>query len=209
MVNPECFLLKWVAERARGQAYLEQFFVRSRDNFAAYFSANGQNYYKMLRQIFAILLFSQLLPTGLGAQNANLETYDREGIYLRNEFWRGTVFVKNGQVKTVGFAFKNLRPEFERTPRVLPMFQKAQRNEKISFVVGILGLAGTTVGAIMAMKSIDNQGYLINERQYKQGLNLMLGSAVVSVAINVPLKLRARRQLDDALWLRNRDLLGN
>jgi hypothetical protein len=209
VVNPECFLLKWAAGRARRLAHLGLFFVRSRDNFASYFSANGQNYYKMLRQIFAILLFLQLLPTGLGAQNASLETFDREGIYLRNEFWRGTVFVKNGQVKSVGFAYKNLRPEFERTPGVMPMFKKAQRNEKISFAVGLLGLAGITAGTIIAMKSIDSQGYLINERQFRRGLNIIQGSTVAAIAINIPLQFRSRQQLDDAIWLRNRTLLEN
>ena len=162
----------------------------------------------MNKQIILSLLVFQLLSTNFWAQNTSVEAYDREGIYLRTEFWRGPVFVKDGAIKPVGFLYKNLRPEFEKTPSVMPMFKKAQRNEKISFAVGILGLAGATAGAIMAFKSVDNQGYLINERQYRQGINLWLGSILFSAAINIPLKIKSRQQIDDAIWLRNRALLG-
>ncbi len=154
--------------------------------------------------VFAILL----CPTLLQAQNALLDTYDRESIYLRSEFWRGTVFVKNGVIKPVGFAYKRLRPEFEATPGVMPMFKKAQRNQKIAFGVSLLGLAGITAGTFMITRSIDNQGYLINEKQYRQGVNLVLGSAALTMVINIPLQLKSRQQLDDAIWLRNRALLG-
>lgn len=158
----------------------------------------------LLIAVFAILL----CPTLLQAQNSLLDTYDRESIYLRSEFWRGTVFVKNGVIKPVGFAYKKLRPEFETTPSVMPMFKKAQRNQKITFGVSILGLVGITAGSLMAANAVDNQGYLINEKRYKQGLNLVLGSALCTMAINIPLQLKARQQLDDAIWLRNRALLG-
>jgi len=162
----------------------------------------------MIKSTFFTLLISLLFQLSIGAQNKAVENYDREGIYLRNEFWRGNVFVKDGKVRPVGFAYKNLRPEFEKTPSVMPMFNKAQRNLKISLGVSILGLAGTTAGAIIAIKSIDDQGNLINESRYRKGLNLMLGSALISAAINIPLQLRARQHIDDAIWLRNRTLLG-
>lgn len=144
----------------------------------------------------------------LFAQDDCVERFDREGIYLRSEFWRGTVFVKNGVARSVGFAYKKLRPEFEMTPRAMPMFKKAQRNAKISFVVGIAGLVGTTAGVLLALQSVDDQGYLVNEQRYKNGVNLILASTVLSAAINVPLQIRSRQQMDDAIWLRNREILG-
>jgi hypothetical protein len=87
------------------------------------------------------------------------------------------------------------------------MFKKAQQNAKISFGVGLLGLVGVTTGALMAQNATE-QGYIMNERQYRQGINLVLISSVLSAAINVPLQIRSRQQLDDAIWLRNRTLLG-
>ena len=161
----------------------------------------------MIKQNLLIVLIGLFFSSSIYAQNTTLDNYDRKGIYLRTEIWRGTVFVKNGKIRPVGFAFKHLRPEFENTPNVLPIFKKAQRNEKISLAVGILGLVGATAGAITASRAIDDQGYLISERQYKQGVGLILGSAILSAAINIPLKIRARQHLDDAIWLRNRTLL--
>lgn len=162
----------------------------------------------MFNKFHFLLLPVLFCTTLLQAQNNPLETYDKEGIYLKTELFRGTVFVKGKTVRPVGFAFKHLRPEFEKTPEVMPMFKKAQRNQKISFAVGIIGLAGVTTGLLMSLKSVDNQGYLINERQYKQGVNLVLGSALVSTVLNIPLNIKSRQQLDDAIWLRNRTLLG-
>jgi hypothetical protein len=162
----------------------------------------------MIKQTYLTLLVSLLFQVSISAQSTAIENYDREGIYLRNEFWRGDVFVKDGKARPVGFAYKNLRPEFEKTPSVMPMFNKAQRNMKISLGVSILGLVGTTAGAIMVVKSIDAQGNLVNEDRYRNGLNLMLESALISAAVNIPLQIRARQHIDDAIWLRNRTLLG-
>ena len=161
----------------------------------------------MFKQFFFTLLIIQGILANLFAQNKALEKYDMEGIYLRNDFWRGNVYVKNGAIRSVGFAYRKLLPEFEQTPRVLPMFKKAQQNAKISFGVGLLGLVGVTTGALMAQNATE-QGYIMDEQQYRQGINLVLISSVLSAAINVPLQIRSRQQLDDAIWLRNRTLLG-
>ena len=82
----------------------------------------------MFKQFFFTLLIIQGILANLFAQNKALEKYDMEGIYLRNDFWRGNVYVKNGAIRSVGFAYRKLLPEFEQTPRVLPMFKKAQQN---------------------------------------------------------------------------------
>ncbi len=161
----------------------------------------------MIKKLLFALVVLAFCQNRVQAQNPLLKTYDQEGIYLRTELLRGTVFVKNGVARPLGFAYKNLRPEFEIAPRVLPLFKKAQRNAKISFAVGILGLAGATTGLLIALRGVDDQGYLLNERQFNRGLNLIWACSIATAVINIPLTVRSRRQLDDAIWLRNRELL--
>ncbi len=155
-----------------------------------------------------ILLLALFSPIWVFAQNDCLDRYDMEAIYLRSELFQGVSFVKNGVSRPVGFAYRKLKPEFELTPRALPMFNKARKNAKISFVISIAGIAGVATGTLMAIRSVDQQGYLTNESQYRNGLNIMLISAISSAAIQIPLQVKARQQLDDAIWLRNREILG-
>lgn len=159
----------------------------------------------MYTKILILALFS---PFWAFAQNDCLDRYDQESIYLRSELFRGVTYVKNGVSRPVGFAYRKLKPEFDLTPRALPMFNKARKNAKISFVVSVVGTAGVATGTLMAIRSIDQQGYLTNESQYRNGLSLMLVSAISSAAIQIPLQLKSRQQLDDAIWLRNREILG-
>ncbi|MBN8677462.1 MAG: hypothetical protein J0M29_04510 [Chitinophagales bacterium] len=156
----------------------------------------------------SILLLLLLIATTGHAQQDCLDTYDREAIYLRAELFAGTVFIKNGASHSVGFAYRRLRPEFEQTPHALPVLKKAQRLSRAQFWVSLAGIAGTGAGAFMVLQSIDSQGYLSNEKRYRNGLNLMLGSLAVSTAISLPLQIKSRQQLDDAIWLRNRELFG-
>ncbi|HLP95620.1 MAG TPA: hypothetical protein VK168_16365 [Saprospiraceae bacterium] len=153
-------------------------------------------------------LFCLLFATaGLAQQNC-LEVYDREAIYLRTDFLTGYTYIKNGTPRPVGFAYRRLRLEFEQTPLALPIFRKAQRLYKAQFWVSMAGLVGTTAGGIMALQSIDRNGYVNNERRYLSGLNLMLGSAILSTGIGLTLQIKSNQQLEDAIWLRNRELFG-
>ncbi|MBL7809917.1 MAG: hypothetical protein JNN28_18995 [Saprospiraceae bacterium] len=155
---------------------------------------------------FAFFLLCLTAVTRVSGQQDCLETYDQEAIYLRAELFSGSVYVKNGKSHSIGFAYRRLRPEFDRTPRALPVFKKSQRFAKAQFWVGIAGMIGTGIGAAMVLQSVNHQGYLSDEKQFTNGLNLMLGSLTVSTAICLPLQIKSRQQLEDAIWLRNREL---
>ncbi|HAD14976.1 MAG TPA: hypothetical protein DCF33_21320 [Saprospirales bacterium] len=147
-----------------------------------------------------------IVSTVWGQQNC-LETYDREAIYLRTELFKGTVYVKNGVSKRIGFSYRRLVPEFEQTPFAMPVLKKARRNFKAQFWISMAGVVGTTAGAMLALQSLDHRGNINNERQYRNGLNLMCGSAIISTAIGLPLQIKSQQQLEDAVYLRNRELM--
>ena len=68
------------------------------------------------------------------------------------------------------------------------------------------GLVGTTTGVFMMLQSIDHRGYQNNEQRYRNGVNLMMGSLIISTAISLTLQIKSRQQLEDAVYLRNREL---
>jgi hypothetical protein len=154
-----------------------------------------------------ILLFGSSIILPALSQQPCLEAYDREALYLRTELFAGTVYVKNGISRPVGFAYRKLLPEFEQSPKSLPLFKKAQRFSKAQFWISTAGLACTATGAVMILQSVDRDGYLTNEKRYKNGLNLMMGSLVLSTAITLPLQIKSRQQLEDAVYWRNREAL--
>jgi hypothetical protein len=166
----------------------------------------NRSHFLCLRLVLCLSGFAFVSPVW-GQQNC-LDTYDREAIYLRTEFFRGTVYVKNGVSKPLGFSYKRLVPEFEQTPFAMPILKKARRNFKAQFWISMAGVVGTTAGAMLALQSFDHQGNVTNERQFRNGLNLMCGSAIISTAIGLPLQIKSRQQLDDAVYLRNREILG-
>jgi|GEM_PF-2024847 len=163
----------------------------------------------MTQKLFLITLFCCIGSSPLFSQNECLETYDREGIYLRTDFWAGTRYIKNGQPRNLGIFYKHLNPEFEKTPEAMPLFLKAKRNAKIATVVGIVTGVTAILGGVMACRSVNQDGFITNQPRYDQGIILLSGSAILSLAVNMPLQIKSRRQLDDAIWLRNRAFLGN
>lgn len=90
----------------------------------------------------------------------------------------------------------------------MPLFLKAKRNAKIATVVGVVTSVTAIAGGLMAIQSINNDGLIINEQRYNTGTTILFSSALVSMAVNIPLRTKSRRQLDDAIWLRNRALFG-
>lgn len=149
-----------------------------------------------------------LLSFWVQAQTNCQERYDRESIYVRTEFFRGPCVVKGGKSKPVGLFFNRVRPEFELTPVAAVQFQKAQKAAKTALTVGVFGLAGATTGFLMAFRSLNHSGNNPKaQRQYDTGMGLMLGSAVVTATVALPLNVFAQRKLSDAIWQRNRELL--
>lgn len=160
------------------------------------------------KRFFNLLLATILCFPVAHAQTDCRDIYDRESIYLRTDFWRGTTFVKGGQPHQVGFFLNRMKPEFESSPMALPLFKKSQRNMKIGFAAGLLGLGGTVLGAVRASKLIDSNGYATDEKRYRRNIGWMIASATLSAAVTLPLNIQARRHLEDAVWLRNREVLS-
>ncbi len=160
----------------------------------------------MFKKHFFVALLLATVSTTTLAQADCRDTYDRESIYLRTDFWRGLTFIKAGQPKSVGLFLNRMKPEFEKSPAAFPLFKKAQRNMKIGFAAGLLGLGGAVVGAVQANKWIDRNGYITDEKRYRRNIGWMIASATISAAVTLPLNMQARKHLDDAVWLRNREL---
>jgi hypothetical protein len=139
------------------------------------------------------------------AQSEVQKRYDREAIYLRPHLWSGQHFVKYGKSKPVGFLFNNIKPEFEHSD-ALPLFLKARRKAKISFGVSLLGLATSVTGLVMISNAhTDNR--VRNENQFAAGVGLIMCGTLISAAVTLPLNIGAQRNLSDAVFLRNRELL--
>jgi hypothetical protein len=132
--------------------------------------------------------------------------YEQEAIYLRSEFWRGTTVVKNGLSVPVGFAFNHLKPEFERYPRSQPLFARAQRNARLAATVNLAGLLSLTGGTMLLLRAREANGS-INKDRLDLGLGMILGGSLLAVGATVPLTIRSQRQLADAVFLRNLELL--
>ena len=150
-------------------------------------------------------VFLLCFGTLLGAQSTCAQTFEREGIYLRQEYWKGLAFVKNGNSRAVGFAYRNLAPELEKSP-ALPLFKKSQRNSKVSAGIGIAVLLGALSSILLAENQLDKNGYIVNERKFRQGVSMLVGFTSIGASATIVFHIKSRRQLDDAVWLRNRAL---
>lgn len=159
------------------------------------------------KSIFALTIIF-CFATALFAQTDCADRFDREGVYLRYEYWKGLAWVKNGESRPVGPAYRRFAPEFEKSREAMTLFKKAQRNNRLSRALSIATILGMVGGTALAFRQIDDRGYLIDAHKYRQGLSIAIGSAAVGAAISLPFQFKSRRQLDDAVWLRNRDALG-
>ena len=159
------------------------------------------------KRFFNTLVACALCFSIAHAQADCRDTYDRESIYLRTDFWHGLTFVKAATPHRVGLFLNQMTPEFEKSPGALPLFRKSQRTMKISFAAGLLGLGGAVVGVVQANKMVDRNGNITDQRRFERNLGMAVASTLLSAAVTLPLNLQARQYLDDAVWLRNRDVL--
>jgi hypothetical protein len=157
-------------------------------------------------KIFSLVL-AAFTCVSAAAQTDCADRFDREGVYLRYEFWKGLVWVKNGESRPLGPAYRRFAPAFEKSPEAMGLFKKAQRNNRLSRALSIAAIVGVVGGTVLAFRQIDDQGYLIDAHKYRQGMSIAIGSATLGAAISMPFQFKSRRQLDDAVWLRNRDAL--
>jgi len=113
------------------------------------------------KSIFALTIVA-CFATALSAQTDCADRFGREGVYLRYEFWKGLVWVKNGESRPVGPAYRRFAPAFEKSQEAMTLFKKAQRNNRVSRALSIAAILGVVGGTALAFRQIDDQGYLID-----------------------------------------------
>lgn len=126
------------------------------------------------------LLLAQRKPA-VGLQ----DIYNKETIYLMN----GSTYVKNNIVYT---GKSRLLQEFSISPGGLQLYKRSRKNKGIATVISLAG----GIGSISALVS----GHRPTIRTF---FWVSLGTGLVSSAFS----MNAGKQLNQAVWLRNRDAM--
>ncbi|MFK7935196.1 MAG: hypothetical protein AB8G22_16915 [Saprospiraceae bacterium] len=131
---------------------------------------------------------------GLGWQVASAQfqnkTYQMESIYLK-----GGRYIKNGIASPIGMFGGGIEKEFIDLPMTSVVFKRYQRNQKITSVLRLVGIGGL-VGALLAFPN----------GQEELGVSLYL-TGLLATSISIPLGARANNDLQQAIWMRNGEIL--
>lgn len=137
----------------------------------------------------ALILWLGLLGGSAGwaqtPEAAVRQWYDRETIHLLGP----TRYVRNN---TVYNGASQLQKEFNLSPGGMELYVRSRRNRNIALVVSLAGSAGTIY--TLATGNRDN---------YKTFFWVSLGTGLASTLFTS----KANAQLNQAVWLRNRDAL--
>ncbi len=146
------------------------------------------NFFTAVGISFLSVLFL-CLPKDSTAQstlpNQARQWYDRETIYLLSP----NRYVRNNTVYAGASA---LRREFSMSPGGMQLYVSSRRNRNLALVLSLVGSAGT----IYTLTSG-------NRNNYKTFFWVSLGTGLASTFLNG----KATTQLNQAVWLRNRDAL--
>ena len=112
--------------------------------------------------------------------------YDRETIYMLSP----TRYVRNNVVYT---GAPNLRREFSVSPAGMDLYIRSRRNRNIALVVSLAGSVGSIYSLVTGNRDALRTFFWVS-----------LGTGVVSTTLGT----RANTQLNQAVWLRNRDALN-
>jgi hypothetical protein len=138
--------------------------------------------------LFVLLLGSLGMPSGRAqapARPSIQQAYDRETIYLLSP----NRYVRNNTVYSGATA---LQQEFRLSPGGRELYIRSRRNRTVALVVSLVGSAGTIYSLATG-----------NRDHYKTFFVVSLGTGLVSSLLNA----KASTQLNQAVWLRNRDAL--
>lgn len=143
-----------------------------------------------MSRLLLLLLLTAVSPLSTTAQvseaGANVrDWYDRETIYLLGN----NKYVKNNMVYAGQY---NLRKEFQMSEGGMQLYIRSRRNRTIGAVISL----SATVGSVIGLLS-DNTG--LRRTMFWSSIGLGL----VGTAVNI----QATNQLNQAVWLRNRDTL--
>jgi hypothetical protein len=140
----------------------------------------------------ALFLIISLILSGTAATLAQRQQstlarqwYDKETIYLLSP----NRYVKNNVVYAGNNALKS---EFMISPGGMQLYLQSRRNRNIGFAFSLVGSVGTIYTLVSG-----------NRDAYKTLLWTSLGTGVASAFLNT----RANTQLNQAIWLRNRDTM--
>ncbi len=143
----------------------------------------------MLRAILITTLLSIPFLQSAKAQDIQgrsiQELYDRETIYLLSP----NRYVRNN-VEYAGTA--QLRREFALSPGGMQLYKSSQRKRTVGTILSLVGSAGTIYTLVSGNRGLYRPFFLIS-----------LGTGLASGLLT----MRANTQLNQAVWLRNRDAL--
>jgi hypothetical protein len=141
---------------------------------------------KVSALILILALGTSLTGSAQGStRNQVRQWYDRETIYLLSP----NRYVRNNTVYSGNAA---LRREFSVSPGGMQLYVRSRRTRNIALVFSLVGSAGTIY--TLATGNRDN---------YRTFFWVSLGTGLASSLLNA----RASTQLNEAVWLRNRDAL--
>lgn len=142
----------------------------------------------MKKPIFIAAMLLVFSGSQLLAQSV-LEKYDSETIYLSTY-----KYYKNGESHRIGLMAKNLKKEMAISPNAMIEFGKFEKKQKQAILfwsAGILTFASS---------------YLIDKEKEELRASMQL-AGVVMFYVSIPLQLKATKQLNKSVWVRNRDVL--
>ncbi len=143
------------------------------------------NWKILTRGIIVLLTFSpEVMAQGVPSLP---DSYSEKTIYL----YGTNRYVKNNVLYT---GHRSLLSEFTVSPGGLDLYLRSRRNRNIGMAVSLLGTAGS-VFALLNRNRVD----------WRPFFWVSLGTGLIAA----PLNLAASKQLNQAVWLRNRDALLN
>jgi len=135
--------------------------------------------------IFLSISFFQNAKAQAPERRSIQALYDRETIYLLGP----NRYVRNN-VEYAGAA--QLRREFLLSPGGMQLYNRSQRNRNIGLAVSLVGSVGTIYTLVSGNRDL-----------YRPFFALSLGTGLASGLLT----MRAGTQLNQAVWLRNRDAM--
>ncbi len=140
------------------------------------------------KSLITALLFFFLPSFGIFAQSGSfsLSDYSEKTIYLHGT----NGFIKNN---TLYSGHKLLMKEFSVSPGGLELYLRSRRNRNIALAVSLLGTAGSLY-ALLNRNKVDWRPFFWTS----------LGTGLIAAPIN----MTASKQLNQAVWLRNKDVLA-
>jgi hypothetical protein len=132
--------------------------------------------------------------------------YQEEAIFLKNNFWQGQMYVKNGVAYRVGFNGRLLKKEFEGFPVAQEEFKKYQKQHRNMVIVALVGATAAIAGYIGFMKRTLDAPNPDDVVPNSTESTLLVGGLAVEVAAASWGTLSSNNSLQKAIFLRNQAL---